>query len=234
MTIKLASGIAALGKTKFLTATIAAAMLGLPAVASAEIVTVTYTGPVLLVTAGAGIPSASEGDTLVATYVFNLDNATASIIDPTDGGSASGPYASFVTASLTVNGVAAALPAFTTGQLNGETHVFDTGSVLDSEVTGADPATQLITLVDGMDFSWSLAPPLTDISFSPSGDDEAITQLKTAAGGFLEGDVTSVSVSVSSSSPVPEPSTWAAMLLGFAGIGVLAYRRGRVAPSAIA
>jgi hypothetical protein len=176
-----------------------------------------------LVTSGAGIPLASEGDTLVATYVFNLDNATASIIDPTDGGFASGPYGSFVTASLTVNGVAAVLPVFATGELTGETHVFDTGSVLDAEVTATDVATQLITLVDGMDFSWSLAPPLTDISFSPSGDDEAITQLKTADGGFLEGEVTSASVSVSSSSPVPEPSTWAMMLIGFAGFGVLSY-----------
>jgi hypothetical protein len=71
--------------------------------------------------------------------------------------------------------------------------VGDQGGLLDAEVTAADPATQMITLVDGTDFSWSLAPtPLNDISFTPSGDDEAITQLKTAAGGFLEGDVTNV------------------------------------------
>jgi PEP-CTERM motif len=38
-----------------------------------------------------------------------------------------------------------------------------------------------------------------------------------------------VSVTVSSSSPVPEPSTWAMMLIGFAGFGVFAYRRKRAA-----
>jgi hypothetical protein len=228
MTIKLGSGIASLGKTKFLVIAVAAGVLGLPAAASAEIVTVTYTGSVILAPGGAGIPPASEGDTLVATDVFNLANATDSVIDPTNGGFSFGPYGSFATASLTINGVAAVLPAFATGQINGEVNVFDTGSVLDAEVTGANPATQLITLVDGTDFSWNLASP-TNISFSPSGDDEAITQLKTAAGGFLEGDVTSVTVTVSSSPPVPEPSTWAMILLGFASVGLVSYRRKRLA-----
>ncbi|MBV9910823.1 MAG: PEP-CTERM sorting domain-containing protein [Hyphomicrobiales bacterium] len=226
MTIKLASGIAPLGKTKLPIIAALAGVLGLPAVASAEIVTVTYTGSVILAPGGAGIPPASEGDTLVASYVFNLPNATNSVIDPTDGGFSAGPYGSFATASLTVNGVAAVLPTFATGQISGEVNVFDTGSVLDAEVTGADPATQLITLVDGPDFSWNLASP-TNTSFSPSPDDEAITQLKTAAGGFLEGDVTSVTVTVSSSSPVPEPSTWAMILIGFAGVGLVSYRSRR-------
>lgn len=226
MTIKIVGGIAALGKTNLLMMTVAAAVLGQSAVASAEIVTVTYTGSVILAPGGAGIPTASEGDSLVATYAFNLPNATNSVIDPTDGGFSAGPYGSFATASLTVTGVAAVLPAFATGEINGEVNVFDTGSVLDAEVTGADPATQLITLVNGMDFSWNLASP-TNISFSPSGDDEAITQLKTAAGGFLESDVSNVTVTVSSSAP--EPSTWAMMLLGLASFGLIAYRRKRLA-----
>jgi PEP-CTERM motif len=215
-------------KTNLLMMAVSAGIVGLSGAASAEIVTVTYTGPVIEITPGDGITPASQGDTLVATYVFNLPNATETMIDPMTGGFAFGPYGSFATASLTVSGVAAPLPAFATGQINGANHVSDTGSVLDAEVTGVDPATQLITLVDGLDFSWNLAAP-TDISFSPSGDDEAITQLKTAAGGFLESDVTSVSVTVSSSSPVPEPSTWAMMLIGFAGFGVFAYRRKRAA-----
>ncbi len=218
-------------KTNLLMMTIAAGVLGQSGAASAEIVTVTYTGSVLLVTGGAGIPSASERDTLVATYVFNLANATDSLIDPMTGGFSAGPYGSFVTASLTVNGVAALLPAFTTGELTGETQVFETGSVLDAQVTGADPATHLMTELDGMDFSWSLAPPLHDISFSPSVDDEGVTQLQTAAGGFLESDITAVTVAVSSSSPVPEPSTWAMMLIGFAGFGLVAYRRRGVTAS---
>jgi PEP-CTERM motif len=217
-------------KTSLLMTAIAAGVLGLSGTALAETVTVTYTGPVTLAPGGAGIPPASEGQTLVATYVFNLANATDSIIDPTTGGFSFGPYGSFVTASLTVNGFTALLPAFTTGQINGEVNVFETGSVLDAEVTGPDPSTQLISLVDGTEFSWNLASP-TNISFSPSGDGDAITQFKTVAGGFLEADVANVTVTVSSSSTAPEPSTWAMMLLGFSGVGFLAFRRERIVVS---
>jgi PEP-CTERM motif len=215
-------------KTNLLMTAVAAGVLGLSVAAYADTVTVIYSGSAIEITPGDGIPPASEGESLVATYVFNLPNATDTMIDQMTGGFAFGPYGSFATASLTVGGVAALLPAFANGELTGETHVFETGSVLDAEVTGADPATQLISLVDGMDFSWNLGAP-TNISFSPAGDDDAITQFKTAAGGFLESDVTSVSVTVSSSSPVPEPSTWAMMLIGFAGFGVFTYRRKRAA-----
>ncbi len=100
---------------KTLMTTIAAGVLGLSAVAHADTITVTYTGPVTLVTPADGIPSASAGDTLVATYVFDLPNATNTVIDPNDGGFAFGPYGSFATALLTINGVAATLPTFTTG-----------------------------------------------------------------------------------------------------------------------
>jgi hypothetical protein len=212
---------------------IAAAILGLSGAASAEIVTVKYTGPAILVSdANGGVPPASEGDTLVATYVFNLANATDSDIDPVTGGFSSGPYGSFVTASLTVNGAAGALPVFTTGELTGETQVFETGTVLDSEVTD-NAGNHLTSLVTSENFSWNLAPPLHGVSFDPSGDDEALVQLGTAAGDLLEADVANVTVTVSSSSPVPEPSTWAMMLVGFAGIGFFSYRCSRLAASPV-
>jgi hypothetical protein len=128
MTIKLASGITALGKNKSLMITIAAAFIGLSGAAYADIVTVTYTGTVTVVAnANGGLPPASDGDTLVATYVFNLDDATVSDATDSDigpnGGFYSGPYGSFVTASLTVNGVSAVLPAFTRGEIQSDTLV---------------------------------------------------------------------------------------------------------------
>ena len=136
-------------KTSLLMTTIAAGLFGLSGAASADIVTVTYTGPVILVSdAGGTVPAASEGDTLVASYVFNLPNATDTLIGPTDGGFAFGPYGSFVTASLTINGVAALLPAFATGQLTGETNVFDTGTVLSANVNGSVPTNQLESLLN--------------------------------------------------------------------------------------
>jgi PEP-CTERM motif len=214
-------------KSRFLMMTVAAGVIGLSGAASAEIVTVAYTGPVILIGGTEGIPPASVGDTLVATYVFNLDSATDSVIDPVTGGSAGGPYGSFVTASLTVNGVAAVLPDFTTGSLDGETQVFEIGSVLDAEVLiDATPSTNLIALAQGMNFSWSLAPPLVDISFD-APDVDAVIQFQTTAGGFLEADVANVTVTVSSSPAVPEPSTWAMMLLGFAGLGYAGFRQSR-------
>ena len=142
-------------KTSLLMMTIAAGVLGLSGAASAEIVTVAYTGTVELITDNGGLPPVSDGDMLVATYTFNLPNATDSVIDPMTGGFSSGPYGLFVTASLSINGDAAALPAFSTGQINGETQVEFTGSVLDSEVTAANPQTHLMSQVDGMDFSWN-------------------------------------------------------------------------------
>ena len=233
MTTKFTSGIAAPGKTNLLMMTIAAGVLGLSGAASAEIVTVTYTGPVILVSdAGGSLPAASEGDTLIATYEFNLPNATNTIIDPMDGGFAFGPYGSFATASLTINGVAATLPTFATGQLTGEIHVLDTGTVLSANVDGSAPGSQLESLLNSTNFSWSLIPPLTGLSYTISDDDEeAITQLTTAAGDLLEGDIATVTVAVSASPAVPESSTWAMMLLGFAGLGVFSFRSRRVAAS---
>jgi hypothetical protein len=225
MTIKLASGIAALGKTKFLMMTIAAGVFGLSGAASAEIVTATFTGTVnFVLDPDAGLPPASEGDALVATYVFDLDEATQSSILPT-GGESSGPYGSFVTATLTVNGVAGALPAFTTGELTGETHVFDTGSVIDAVVSGG--ANHLDSNIMGTDFAWSLAPPVHDFSYDPTDADQTLIQLGDDNVDLVEADISSVAITVAAPPAVPEPSTWAMMLIGFAGFGVVSYRARR-------
>ena len=66
-------------KTNLLMMTIAAGVLGLSGAASAEIVTATFTGSVTSVLEEAdGLPPASEGDSLVATYVFDTDQAAPS------------------------------------------------------------------------------------------------------------------------------------------------------------
>jgi hypothetical protein len=218
-------------KTKFLMMTIAAGVFGLSGAASAEIVTVTYTGTVSAVSnANGGVPPASNGDTLVATYVFNLDDATDLVVDPVTGGTASGPYGSFVTASLTVNGVAGVLPVFPTGDILAETQVNQTGTVLFSEVTD-NAGNRLESDVASDNFSWNLAPPLTGVSYNPSPDDEAIIELTTATGDILGADATNVTVTVTASPAVPEPSAWAMMLIGFAGLAWAGYRGRRAAAS---
>jgi hypothetical protein len=204
----------------------AAGVLGLSGAASAEIVTATFTGTVNFVLDPDGrLPPASEGDTLVATDVFDLEKATQSNILST-GGESFGPYGSFATASLTINGTAGVLPPFATGELTGETQVFELGTVVDAVVSAG--ANHLDSNLTGMDFYWSLAPALTDFSYAPTDADQTLIQLGNDSGDLVEADISNVTITVSSSA-VPEPSTWAMMLLGFAGFGFFSYRRKRLA-----
>jgi hypothetical protein len=54
-----------------------------------------------------------------------------------------------------------------------------------------------------------------------------ITSVEFLAAGYPEIGITNLTFNVSA---VPEPSTWAMMLLGFAGIGFMAYRRKQNGP----
>jgi PEP-CTERM motif-containing protein len=55
----------------------------------------------------------------------------------------------------------------------------------------------------------------------------------TLSGGSLQTPL-AVEAFVQVGSGVPEPSTWAMMILGFAGVGFLGYRRSRTSPTALA
>ena len=50
---------------------------------------------------------------------------------------------------------------------------------------------------------------------------------------FQATDNTGAIFETSSPSPIPEPSTWAMMLLGFAGLGFAGYRKARSARTAL-
>lgn len=52
-------------------------------------------------------------------------------------------------------------------------------------------------------------------------DTEDFFRFNDGKGGSFRGDITSITMA----SPVPEASTWAMLLLGFAGVGCVAYRR---------
>jgi hypothetical protein len=207
---------------------IAAGVFGLSGAASAEIVTATFTGSVTSVfDTDGGLPPASEGDSLVATYVFDLDNATGSTLIPT-GGEISGVYGPFVTATLSVNGVVSnPLPGFTSGELTGETQVFDTGSIVGASLLGTGMS--FLSTVTGTDFSWPLTLPPTGFSYDPTDADQTQTFLSDNNGDVLEADISNVTIAVTVTPPpaVPEPSTWVMMLVGFAGVGFVSYRNTR-------
>jgi PEP-CTERM motif len=220
-------------KTKLLMMTVAAGVLGLSGAASAEIVTATFTGTVNFVfNESGGLPPATEGDSFVATYVFDIDQATQSALLPT-GGEIAGPYGLFATASVTINGNAGALPTFTSGELTGETQVFDTGSVIDAVVSGAS-SNHLDSNIEGTDFAWILTSPATGFSYTTQAGDQTLIQLEDDKGDLVESDIATVDITVSSSPPVPEPSTWAMILVGFAGLGFAGFRRNRTRAATIA
>ncbi len=218
-------------KTGLLMMTMAAGVLGLSGAASAEIVTATFTGSVTSVfDSGGGLPPASEGDTLVATYVFDLANADNTTIDPITGGYTAGPYGSFVTASLSINGVVSSpVPGFTSGELIGETQVFETGSIVGASLLGTGMSFN--STVTGTDFAWPLTLPPTGFSYNPADSDQTQTFISDSAGDILEADISNVTITVAVTPPpaVPEPSTWAMMLIGFAGMGFFSYRSRRAA-----
>jgi hypothetical protein len=88
---------------------------------------------------------------------------------------------------------------------------------VDVSITGApDPMYQFTTALDG---NRNLTYTFETLDFSTVGGPVTLSFLSQDAGlyGAVVGGVTI--------SAVPEPSTWAMMMLGFAGIGFMTYRR---------
>ena len=77
------------------------------------------------------------------------------------------------------------------------------------------------------------ADPAADRLLLQSDRPTTLTELSDNAGDLLEADISNVTIAVAVTPPpaVPEPSTWAMMLIGFAGFGFFSYRSGRRAAS---
>jgi PEP-CTERM motif len=74
-----------------------------------------------------------------------------------------------------------------------------------------------------------------------AGTHSANLQLLTSAGSFMDPTATLTnaagqvfSLNIVGPAPVPEPSTWAMMALGFAGLGYMGYRRSRMVTARVA
>jgi hypothetical protein len=86
-------------------------------------------------------------------------------------------------------------------------------------VGGICPACQSAA-IDDFFLAWAGSPA------SPLGEIFAYATSNIPPGTVFDGIVTQFSVTAT---PMPEPSTWAMMALGFAGLGLLGYRKARSA-----
>jgi hypothetical protein len=171
----------------------------------------------------------------ILTYDVNMD------FDPSTG--LGGPGVGTITGSLTVDTGTPTVTSFsltestnTTTTFGGgfgsptyTTLTFDNNSALSSVSTGQQTdefsgnpflfvrVQSTLSLLDGIEIgpSFQFDFPIAGGSVQPGNFDSI-----TSENHYLFGTVTPAI-----SSAVPEPSTWAMMLFGFAGVGVIAYRR---------
>jgi len=205
------------------------ALFSFASTASADIVYVTYSGTVLSGIDPVGIfgaPGASlAGDAYTASYVFNT-NIGQIQSDPfynNDLGGVAGIYAQpspSLGAVLTINGLSMFIGGGNVGQL----YSIDYGNLSRSYDLAGDPTrsiynemsdpTRSIPVSINVPFTYTVTP-----ANGGYGQGQAMLGIDPVsdAAQFLNLDPTTVTVSVPGA--VPEPSTWAMMLLGFAGLG---------------
>lgn len=225
-------------KTKFLLKVACACALAGASPAAASIITVTYTGSFVYGTDRTGVFGAAgadlTGDTFTALYQFDTNEGLLTL-SPTRGALVGGSYWGYSTplvdATLTVNGASIALGGSYYGHVMasdlGGVKILETGA---GEIKSGDYSFLAFSLTD---FSDTLPMDITksfNWAFGGSGSLQYITS-QGNVGAFGELNASSLSLSVSSG--VPEGSTWAMMILGFCGLGVMAYRR-KAEPAIIA
>ncbi len=224
------------GKRKFLALVAAVALMMNASVASATIVTVTFVGRVNNVVYNTDnvFGSPAYGDAIVAQQVFDTSKAAQTVAEPglnqIFGGSVYGGPSGFVVSNLITIGsftmslndpsgmlIASGFPSPTETVYgvftrSGETQTFiNIGIEHPTDPLPLSPTTPFsVNLENNFDsyirlWRFDFSGPQYDVIF---------------------GSLDSVTVS---SSAVPEPSTWAMMLLGFAGLGYAGYRRATLA-----
>jgi hypothetical protein len=213
--------------------------------AHAEIVNVTYTGVVTASVDATGLfgivdpntsytgpswpgasPSSSGayvGMSYTAHYLFDT-SLGISVITPTDqdiyGGAAFGVATPLLSATVTINGHTESVSGGDWGEIWGQSgrqsHFAQTyipyvyNNYLWNYVTGSLPA--------------EVAGPINYTSVDPNTPGSYAEYSLTDVPNGLRTDMLA-SIQTLTVSAVPEPSTWAMMMVGFCGLGFLAYRR---------
>ena len=218
-------------QTTFLGAAAILAALGFAPPVSAE--TITFTGTVtsdseynLFGVSGYG-NNTFLGDTFTDTFQLNTANGAA-YIDPGYvqeyyGGSYFG-VSSPVSSTATFGGQSASFAGSYYGDAYGGNSADYPGGIESFEVVDDNYNSNAIVLagVSGYPSFQSATGYYGSASLSLS---------KGVDYGYVDANITSVTVTASA---VPEPSTWAMMLLGFAGLGYAAYRKTKTERTAFA
>jgi hypothetical protein len=199
-----------------------AAMAFVSTAASAAIVTETFTGTVAGTDSGGffGTANTSLNTTFIATYVFDTNNVGPGFSPgSTDiyGGSGYPLPDPLISATLVING-----------------HTFSSNGSWASELTVRNNAA-----FQGYAFAgtaWDRYFNTGILSTSPNAP-APISVTSPFSYSYQSGDISNghfvfgseqlnlFPTTVTLTAAVPEPSTWAMMILGFAGIGFMAYRR---------
>lgn len=215
--------------------------------ANAAIVQVTYSGTVIAGSDPTGTfgavnlgVSAYVGEHYVAQYIFDTSRATGIFSHTTAdsnyvfGGTDFGNLSPATSAQVTVNGHIVQFNPTSYSQLSGVSQNVDANAqkafarlngstpgvthlLLDSTIRAADAGPYTVPV--------SITNP---VIYHPTAGQTATSSFIYEGSTYLFATIDTLSIS-GVASAVPEPSTWAMLLLGFAGVGFLTYRRSRQA-----
>jgi hypothetical protein len=164
------------------------------------------------------------GDTYVMTYVLNtsLGTPTNPPVMGAAGGTVLGVADPVTSATLVVNGISQQVPIG--GEDTYQTYTFAASDNRNSVAVGTYTPTGDSS---GNVWNLTLAAPIftqltTSYNYTLQAGDRGSSYVYLGP-TYVDASITEVSLSVAGG--VPEASTWAMMILGFAGVGLMAYRR---------
>jgi len=201
-----------------------------PNVANATVVTLTFEGTVTRGIDDLGLFGATgadlAGESFSSEFQFN-DLAFTTGRHIASGGTSIGAPDPTVSASITIGGVSMSLPAFTDSEFFQGSYTLPGAAVFPgiAKVSEFGPAGDVVMSVENV-LPSLVGSTLTIFTgpFAPF-DDGSLFLVGMANNILFNLDLATVSPITAPVSGIPEPSAWALMILGFAGVGAAMRRR---------